>query len=94
MSDEAAVVSSYSRAQALEDGVLVDVTRMAKEAGFKVQVAQFHRRYHDCGLKLDTGFNGKHSTTFAREAKLRNFGLLPYKELEEREVFKDLKEAA
>jgi hypothetical protein len=29
----------YSRAQALEDGVLVDVTQMAKEAGFKIPVA-------------------------------------------------------
>lgn len=29
----------YSRAQALDDGVLVDITRMAKEAGFKIPVA-------------------------------------------------------
>lgn len=29
------VVSSYSRAQALEDGVLVDITHIAKQAGFK-----------------------------------------------------------
>jgi len=29
------VISSYSRAQAIEDGVLVDVTETAKEAGFK-----------------------------------------------------------
>ncbi len=28
------VISSYSRAQAIEDGVLVDVSEMAKEAGF------------------------------------------------------------
>lgn len=33
------VISVYSRAQALEDGVLVDVTETAKEAGFKFPVA-------------------------------------------------------
>jgi hypothetical protein len=32
----------YSRAQAVEDGVLVDITRMAKEAGFKIPVAVTH----------------------------------------------------
>lgn len=32
-------IHSYSRKQALEDGVLVDVTRYAREAGFKVPVA-------------------------------------------------------
>ena len=33
------VISSYSRAQALEDGALVDVTETAREAGFKWPVA-------------------------------------------------------
>jgi hypothetical protein len=33
------VISVYTRQQALEDGVLVDVTEMAKEAGFKFPVA-------------------------------------------------------
>ncbi|MCC6898771.1 MAG: hypothetical protein IT377_07335 [Polyangiaceae bacterium] len=37
--DDAEVVSSYSRAQAIEDGVLVDVTATSKEAGFTVPVA-------------------------------------------------------
>ena len=32
------VISTYSRAQAIEDGVLVDVTAMAREAGFKIPV--------------------------------------------------------
>jgi Family of unknown function (DUF6573) len=36
---DAEVISTYSREQALEDGVLVDVSAMAKEAGFKVPVA-------------------------------------------------------
>lgn len=33
------VISRYSRAQAIEDGVLVDVSKMAREAGFKFSVA-------------------------------------------------------
>jgi hypothetical protein len=31
--DDAEVIYAYTRAQALEDGVLVDVSEMAKEAG-------------------------------------------------------------
>jgi hypothetical protein len=37
--DDADIISSYSRAEAIADGTLVDVTAMAKEAGFKVPVA-------------------------------------------------------
>ena len=37
--DDAEVISSYSRAQAIEDGVLVDVSTVAKEAGIKFPVA-------------------------------------------------------
>ena len=37
--DDAEVISSYTWAQALEDGVLVDVSEMAKEAGIKFPVA-------------------------------------------------------
>lgn len=33
------VVFSYSRAQAIEDGVLIDVTEQAKQSGFKLPVA-------------------------------------------------------
>ena len=33
------VIYSYSRAQAIEDGVLADVSELAKEAGFTVPVA-------------------------------------------------------
>ncbi len=37
--DDAEVISTYTRAQALEDRVLVDVSEMAKEAGIKFPVA-------------------------------------------------------
>ena len=37
--DHAEVIYAYTRAQALEDGVLVDVSEIAKEAGIKFPVA-------------------------------------------------------
>jgi hypothetical protein len=39
MSDDFVVISRYTRADAIEDGVLVDVTVMAKEAGIKLPTA-------------------------------------------------------
>jgi hypothetical protein len=37
--DDAEVIYAYTRAQAIEDGVLIDVTETAKEAGVKFPVA-------------------------------------------------------
>jgi hypothetical protein len=37
--ENADLIHSYSRAQAIEDGVLVDVSDIAKEAGFRYPVA-------------------------------------------------------
>lgn len=37
--DDADIISSYSRAQAIEDGVLVDLTDWARETGFTCPVA-------------------------------------------------------
>jgi len=37
--DDAEVISCYTRAQAIEDGVLVDVSETAREAGIKFPVA-------------------------------------------------------
>lgn len=42
------VVASYSRAQAIDDGVLIDVSSMAREAGFKWPVALTHAAWCDC----------------------------------------------
>ena len=42
------LVHSYTRAQALADGVLVDATEMAREAGFKVPVALTTAVYEGC----------------------------------------------
>ena len=37
--EDAPVIFQYSRAQAIEDGVLIDLTEWAKETGFKIPVA-------------------------------------------------------
>ena len=42
------VIHAYTRAEALADGVLVDVTPTAKEAGFKVQTAGTASVFNDC----------------------------------------------
>ena len=42
------VISTYSRAQALEDGVLVDTGEMATEAGFRIPVALTAAVWSDC----------------------------------------------
>lgn len=43
-----AVIHSYTRAQALDDGVLIDVSAMAREAGFKWPVAVTQVVWQDC----------------------------------------------
>ena len=40
------IIFSYTRAQALNDGVLVDVSDLAREAGFKWPVAVTDHLYH------------------------------------------------
>jgi len=42
------VIFSYTRAQALADGVLVEVTTMAKAAGFKWPVAMTRAVWEEC----------------------------------------------
>ena len=42
------VISGYTRAQAIFDGVLVDVSAMAKQAGFAVPVALTSAAWSDC----------------------------------------------
>ncbi len=44
----AEVIYSYTRAQALADGGLVDITDTAKEAGFKIHVALTAAAWGDC----------------------------------------------
>lgn len=47
MFNEKEVIYSYTREQAIADGVLVDVSEMAKEAGFLYPVAVTQGVWHD-----------------------------------------------
>ena len=51
------VVSVYTRAQAIEDGILVDVSETAREAGFKIPVA-VSRTVWDRLVALPEGYRG------------------------------------
>lgn len=42
------VIYSYTRAQAIDDGVLIDATEMARDAGFKWPVALTVAAWSDC----------------------------------------------
>ena len=51
------VISVYTRAQAIEDGVLVDVSETAREAGFRIPVA-LSRTVWDRLVALPDGYRG------------------------------------
>ena len=51
------VISTYTRAQAIEDGILVDVSETAREAGFKIPVA-VTRTVWDRLVALPEGYRG------------------------------------
>lgn len=46
--DEPVVIFAYTRAQAIADGVLIDVSQLAQEAGFKFPVAMTSAVWADC----------------------------------------------
>ena len=48
LSPEVTVIAGYSRAQALADGVLIDVSELAAEAGFVIPVAVTDGAWMDC----------------------------------------------
>ncbi|TAN03501.1 MAG: hypothetical protein EPN36_12100 [Rhodanobacteraceae bacterium] len=53
-------VYSYSRADALDDGYLVDVTETAREAGFRYPVALTRAAWDDCVAWDDDDTKRKH----------------------------------
>ncbi len=55
------LISSYSRAQAVADGVLIDITKLANEAGFRYPVAMTSAAWHDC-VRVDST-DGHHDET-------------------------------
>ena len=55
------VIYSYTRSQAIEDGVLVDVSETAKDAGFKFPVAMTRAAWEDC-VAWSTDDDKRHKT--------------------------------
>jgi len=62
---DAEVIHTYTRAQALADGVLIDVTNTAKEAGFKIPVALTAGVWADC-VSWDQHNEGHHQDEAGR----------------------------
>ena len=58
MWEDAEIISEYSRAQAIEDGVLVDVSTVAKEAGIKFPVAVTNGVWGEC-VEVPAGIIGQ-----------------------------------
>lgn len=60
------IIHQYSRAMAIADGVLVDVSEMAREAGYKYPVAMTDTVWNKCvavppelkGSRAQTGDSG------------------------------------
>jgi hypothetical protein len=59
-------ISSYSRAQAIEDGMLVDVSTLAREAGITFPVAMSAGSYADCVRWTRTGPKDPHQDETGR----------------------------
>jgi hypothetical protein len=64
--DDAEILSRYTRAQALEDGILVDMTvepfgSMAREAGLKWPIAMTSTAFHAC-VAIDEEESKGHSS--------------------------------
>lgn len=54
----AEVISVYTRRQAIDDGMLVDVTETAKEAGFKVHTVVTRNVWERC-VRVPDGLEGQ-----------------------------------
>ena len=55
--DDAQIISRYTRAQAIEDGVLVDVSNVAREAGITFPVAMTRAVWVQCA-EVPEGLEG------------------------------------
>jgi Family of unknown function (DUF6573) len=61
----------YSRAQALVDGLLVDLTEYAAEFGIRLPVAITHRAWAEC-IEWDDAVNARKGTTQDEAGRARN----------------------
>jgi hypothetical protein len=58
---ETNIIFAYTRAQAIADGVLVDVSKLAREAGFKIPVAVTAGVWAEC-VAVPPGVTGQDET--------------------------------
>ncbi|MYL83448.1 hypothetical protein GTA51_09955 [Desulfovibrio aerotolerans] len=58
------VIYSYTRAQAIEDGVLIDITADAKATGFKVHTVVTDNLYHQY-IEVPTGLDRSYGQSSA-----------------------------
>ena len=65
MDDNRNLIFSYTRAQAIEDGVLIDVTAQAKEAGFKIHTVVTDNLFHTY-IAPPAGLEGEGQSVFGR----------------------------
>ena len=72
------VIYSYTRAQAIEDGVLVDVTEQAKSSGLKVPVAITDHLFH-AYVEAPTGLGAEGQSTSGRLHDLLTLALFAAK---------------
>ena len=63
--NEWSVIYSYTRAQAIEDGVLIDVTEAARGVGFKVHTVVTATLFHGY-VEPPTGLTGEGQSTAGR----------------------------
>ena len=63
--NEWSVIYSYTRAQAIEDGVLIDVTEAARGVGFKVHTVVTATLFHGY-VEPPTGLEGEGQSTAGR----------------------------
>lgn len=61
MSDDFELIHRYTRAEAIEDGVLVDVTSTAKEAGIQYPTAVTRAVFEQC-IRVPDGVVGQDET--------------------------------
>lgn len=61
MKKDDVVIFSYTRAQAIADGVLIDATELAKEAGFRLPVALTSGVWAEC-VAVPAGVAGQDET--------------------------------
>ena len=61
MNKSGVLIFSYTRAQAIADGVLVDVSKLAKEAGFRFPVAVTAAVWAEC-VTVPDGVAGQDET--------------------------------